>query len=60
MSTGKEVMDDSAQKALAVLVAIAEDASVEDDTRIRAACAILAHTESVRQGHSAPAITPAV
>lgn len=47
-------MNDAAQKAIDVLIAIAEDQDADDDTRIRAATAILGHTESVRQGHTAP------
>lgn len=42
------------QKALAVLTEIAEDENCDADVRIRAACAILGHAESVRQGHTAP------
>lgn len=50
-------MNDAAQKAIAVLAEIAEDTENDADTRVRAACAILGHTESVRQGHTAPAPT---
>lgn len=47
------VMNDAAEKAIAVLTEIAEDTEADGDTRIRAACSILAHLESVRQGHTA-------
>jgi hypothetical protein len=48
-------MSATTERAIAVLAAIAEDENADDDTRIRAATAILGHAESVRQGHAAPA-----
>lgn len=54
MSTERSVVNDAAEKAIAVLAEIAEDENADNDTRVRAACAILGHAESVRQGHTAP------
>jgi hypothetical protein len=56
-STERSVMTDAAQKAIDILTAIAEDedAKPSDETRIRAACAILDRQDKIPAQEGVPA-----